>query len=90
MLKIFQVDGDSLFPLFEDKNLLLCIKVKNPKVGDVVVFMHKNYGFMIKKIDHIKNGAYFVLGTSSDSKDSRDFGYVKKEDIKYKVLFKIW
>ncbi len=90
MLKIFQINGNSLFPLFEDKSLVLCLKSKNFKTGDIAVFTHQTHGFMIKKIDHIKNDKYYMLGTSADSIDSRDFGYVEKNELKYRVLFKIF
>ncbi len=89
MLKIFQIEGNSLFPLFEDKNLVLCIKTKKPKVGDIVVFTHDTYGLMIKQVKTIKDNQYYLIGTNPDSIDSRIFGFVDKQNIKYKALFKL-
>ncbi len=90
MLKIFKIQGDSLFPLFKDKDLVLCLKTKNPKVKDTVVFYQKQHGIMIKQVQNIKNNQCFLIGTNPDSIDSRDFGYIDAKDIKYKVLFKLF
>ncbi len=89
MIKIFKIKGDSLFPLFKDKNLVLCIKTKKPKLNDIVVFSHKKYGLMIKQVKKIQNNQYYLIGTSPDSIDSRTFGLIEQKNIKYKVLFKI-
>ena len=42
---------------------------------------------MIKQIKSINEEAYFLQGTDPFSIDSRDFGTIHREDIKYKVLF---
>jgi type IV secretory pathway protease TraF len=43
---------------------------------------------MIKQIKAIEENGYFVQGTDAFSIDSRDFGVIPKDSIKYKVLFK--
>ena len=45
---------------------------------------------MIKQITKIENKKYYVEGTSSFSIDSRNFGYLDKKELLYKVLFKIF
>mgnify|MGYP002477854223 FL=1 len=93
MFKIFKCEGNSLFPLYKDSQIILAIK-KNRflrfKVGDVIVFFHKDYGLMIKIIKKIKDNSFYVVGTNPDSIDSRNFGYISKNDIKYKVLFRVF
>lgn len=90
MLKIFKIKGDSLFPLFKDNQLVLATKIFKPKIGDIVVFYHKNHGLMIKQIQKIQNDNFFLVGTVPNSIDSRNFGFIPKKDIKYKVLCKIF
>jgi phage repressor protein C with HTH and peptisase S24 domain len=90
MIKLFKCEGNSLFPLYKDGQIVFCIKTRNPKVGDVVVFYQKMYGMMIKKIERIQDDNYYLVGTNADSIDSRNFGFIPKDDIKYKVLFKIF
>lgn len=89
MLKLFKIKGDSLFPLFKDKQLVVALKSKNIKlkIGDIVVFYQKDYGLMIKKIQKIQNNSYYLIGTVPHSIDSRNFGYITKDDIKYKIIF---
>ncbi|RLA62979.1 MAG: hypothetical protein DRQ78_07350 [Epsilonproteobacteria bacterium] len=91
MLKIFQISGHSLYPLYKDKQRVLCRKVfKHTKIKpqDTIVFKEATHGLMIKQVKHSKNAQYFVQGTDPFSQDSRDFGYITFQAIKYKVLFK--
>lgn len=92
MLRLFKISGNSLFPLYKDGERVLCRKVfKNTKikVDDTVVFEKNSYGMMIKQVRHVDNKRYFVEGTEPMSIDSRNFGTLLQEEIKYKVLFKV-
>jgi len=91
MIRLFKVSGHSLFPLIQEGERICCIKVFNftkLKISDIVVFKNASYGLMIKEIKAIDQKGYFVQGTDPFSVDSRDFGSLKKNSIKYKVLFK--
>lgn len=56
-----------------------------PKVGDIVAFK-KDEKEMIKRIQKIK-GKIFVSGDNTkESTDSRNFGWIKREDIIGKVI----
>lgn len=89
MVKIFKIRGDSLFPLLKNNELVLAAKFLSLKPHDIVVFKEQKHGLMIKQIQNIKDDKLFLVGTSPSSIDSRNFGYICKKDIKYKVLFKI-
>ncbi|MBL4729828.1 MAG: S26 family signal peptidase [Sulfurimonas sp.] len=92
MLKIFKIKGNSLYPLYLDGQLVVCIKVYKfykLKTNNVIVFSKEGYGQMIKRIEKIVDDKYFVQGTGIDSIDSRDFGLVALEDISYKVIYKV-
>lgn len=53
-----------------------------------MVFEKEGYGMMIKNVKLVENNAYFVEGTNPASIDSRDFGALSQNELKYKVLFK--
>ena len=57
----------------------------------VVVFKHKRYGTMIKKIAGVSGdgGRLTVTGTHPDSVDSRDFGPIKVNDVVGRVIWHI-
>ena len=96
MIKLFKISGDSLYPIYKNKDIVLSLslKITKLKVNDIVVFKHKNYGLMIKKIQEIsiKNNQkfYYLVGTNASSIDSRNFGYIPENNITNKVLFKIF
>jgi hypothetical protein len=91
MIKLFKVSGHSLFPLLQDGQRVFCIKIfkfTSLNISNIVVFHKEPHGLMIKQIKSIDKEAYFLQGTNAYSIDSRDFGTVNKDKIKYKVLFK--
>lgn len=62
--------------------------LSKPKVGDVVVLRRGK--FIIKRIARIKDNKVFIIGDNkSESTDSRSFGWLNKELIIGKVMFKI-
>jgi len=93
MLKLFKIEGDSLYPFFKDGQRVLCIKAfkfLKLNLNDFIVFQKKDYGLMIKQIISIENEGLFVKGTASNSIDSRDFGLLLENEIKYKVILKLF
>lgn len=91
MFKFFAVSGHSLYPILKDGQRVVCLKVfsfTQLKPKNIVVFEKEPYGLMIKEIKSIEHDHYFVQGTNADSIDSRDFGAISRNQIKYKLLFK--
>ena len=91
MLQLFKISGNSLYPLYKDGQRVVCRKVfqnTKIKVNDTIVFEKENYGIMIKQVTSVDKNNYFVEGTDPMSIDSRNFGSLKLDEIKYKVLFK--
>lgn len=89
MLKLFKIQGNSLFPFYKDGQRVLCVKVfgfSKLNINDIVVFHKNNYGYMIKEIKSVDKDGFFVQGTDSLSIDSRNFGAIKKHEILYKVI----
>lgn len=81
-----------MFPKFADNDSVLVSSIPfmftKPKKGDVVVF--EKYGrHYIKRIKKIKDEKYFLVGDNKkDSQDSRRFGFVNRNQIKGKIIFK--
>ena len=91
MIKILKIKGNSLYPHLQEGQRVICIKnfkFLKLNINDYVVFEKQGYGLMIKQISAIENGSYFVRGTDFNSIDSRNFGIISRDEIKYKVLFK--
>lgn len=93
MLRLFKVKGDSLDPYFKDKETLLCRKLfsfNRIAVNDFVVFKHDKEGMMIKRVDEIKEKGFYVKGETPFSLDSRNFGLLTKDQLLFKVMFKLY
>ena len=89
MIKLFKIEGDSLYPFFKNGQRVLCIKtfkLVKLNVGDFVVFYKKEYGLMVKKIKYIYQDNVYLEGTTPMSIDSRNFGTVSLSEIKYKLF----
>ena len=90
MIRVFKVEGNSLYPHLKGGQRIICYKVftfNKIKVGDFVVFTKSPHGLIIKQVTKVHKGQYFVQGTDPMSIDSRDFGYLHHHDIKYKRIF---
>lgn len=61
---------------------------KNTKVriGDFVVFYKSEYGLMVKQVSNIIEGKFYVQGTDAYSIDSRNFGLIDSQSLRYKVV----
>lgn len=89
MIKLLKVDGNSLYPYLKDGQRIVCMKVfkfSRIRCGDLVVFSKKPYGLMIKRVESVDNGRFFVQGTDPMSIDSRNFGLIERADIYYKKI----
>jgi signal peptidase I len=92
MIRIFKVEGNSLYPYLKDGQKIICLKVfefSQIALGDFIVFSKKPYGLMIKRVERVNNGMFFVQGTDPMSIDSRNFGFIERTDIKYKKWIQI-
>ena len=62
---------------------------KNPQIGDIVAF-RKAEKILIKRITKIKEKEYFLEGDNNrDSLDSKNFGFILRENIIGKVIYKL-
>jgi nickel-type superoxide dismutase maturation protease len=95
IIKILKVLGDSLSPEFKNGDYLFIsmipILLGFLKMGDVVVFTHRIYGRMVKRVSDIdrERNVVHVKGTHEYSVDSEQLGPISKKDLKGKVIWHI-
>lgn len=94
-LPLFRVSikENSMSPYLKNGDNILAIKYffSKPKVGEIIIFKHTAPPFIfIKRITKDINDNYFVEGDNKkESVDSREFGYVKRNQILGKMILKI-
>jgi len=90
MFKVLKIEGDSMYPFLKNGETILCMKplLNSFSKDDIVIFNHEKEGLMIKKLTKINENGFYVEGTTPYSIDSSIFGYLQKEDILYKMIFK--
>lgn len=95
MLKLFRVSGNSMLPVYQDRDFVLVSKIPYlfgaAKQGDVIAFRHEVYGTMIKKVKTVSphKDEIYVTGTQENSIDSRRFGPITRPDVMGKVIWHI-
>ena len=89
----FRVQGLSMLPLLEPKDLVLVSPVKQVSVGDIIVLRHpfKTDVTLIKYVAFVNDqGAVYVLGTNlKESTDSRTLGWISHKLIYGRVQSRI-
>ena len=92
MLRIHKVAGDSMSPDYQEGDFVALITLpfflKRIKVGDTIIFEHKLYGTLIKRIASFdpETAEAYVEGTQPDSLDSRRLGTIRRDAIRGKVI----
>ena len=92
MLRIHKVSGDSMSPDFQEGDFVILITaplfLKRLKIGDTIIFGHKLYGTLIKRIASFdpETAEVYVEGTQPDSLDSHRLGTIRPEAIRGKVV----
>lgn len=66
------------------------IGYKNPDFSDIVTFKHDE-DLLIKRVKDVSSeGDLFVVGDNADNSfDSRNFGYISKDNLDGKAIIKI-
>lgn len=95
LFPLVEVCGDSMNPTYVDGDYVLTKRVffrKKVRVGDVLIFKcPRDYDRLnIKRVDditYVGGVHYYFLGdNSSDSYDSRNYGFVSKNRVYSKVI----
>ncbi|MEK7451052.1 MAG: nickel-type superoxide dismutase maturation protease [Patescibacteria group bacterium] len=90
LLSKIKVLGHSMEPTLKQNQIVMVSSIpyffKKPKVGDIVVLKRQKY--IIKRIAAIKKEQIFVIGDNKkESRDSRHFGWIEKDNILGKVIY---
>lgn len=93
LLQKYKISGHSMEPILKNKDSILVSGLlylfKKPKINDIVAFVYKDK-VLVKRIVKITNEKYFLAGDNNkDSFDSREFGFVSKNQILGKIIYKL-
>lgn len=86
---VYNISGRSMCPTFHHGDRVVAIKkwLTSIKKDDVVVIKNKREILLIKRVQHIQNKKYFVVGDNEkESTDSRKFGWISNKDIIGRVI----
>lgn len=92
-LSLFRVVGHSMEPTIKNGAIVVVSSIPylftSPKEGDIILFTTVGKMF-VKRIKKAESGKYFLEGDNkSDSLDSRKMGWIDRNDIIGKIIFKI-
>jgi nickel-type superoxide dismutase maturation protease len=86
-------EGVSMNPTLKDGEVVLVDRDAKIEVGDIVVAKHpiEQVSEIVKRVQSInERGHYYLVGDNlNNSNDSRNFGAVKREYIKGKVVARL-
>jgi len=88
----FRISGHSMEPSIKNGQKVLVSSIpyffSKPKCSDIVAF-RKIEKVFVKRIIKISEGKYFLKGDNEkDSFDSREFGWIERENFIGKLIFK--
>lgn len=87
MLSIRRIIGQSMQPTLKEGQIVISIKRKRYKVGQIVIARQNNKE-VIKRVSEVYGGYYNLLGDNlAKSTDSRQYGLVKDNDILGRLIF---
>lgn len=91
--KITFVQGCSMYPTLQENDFLICNTLdKDVEIGDIVIIkplicFSDNY--VIKRVTNVSDSKIFIEGDNKEhSFDSRNVGWIDKENILGTILFK--
>jgi len=86
-MRLRRVVGNSMLPTLVPNQIVIVIRPRQIQVGDVVIVLHNNLE-KIKRVAKKEAGKVYILGdNSSESTDSRTFGWLNEDTIVGKVIW---
>jgi phage repressor protein C with HTH and peptisase S24 domain len=75
-VRIVRVSGNSMSPDYRDGDFVLVgrYRVRKPRPGDDIVFRHRDFGTLLKRIGRIESGRLLVHGLNGLSADPSALG----------------
>ena len=89
MFSLFQVEGDSMSPIYTDGDYLLLRRFfRRLRVGERVVVEHDTYGLIVKEIARVSSEKGIQLtGTNVASVSSEKMGWCEHKQVIGKVVW---
>ena len=81
--------GDSMYPTYQSKTLLLCKRTKDVVVDDVILFKISGKSAVHRIITKYENGSLVWYTTKGDGNAKQDLLPVTREHISCKVVKKL-
>ena len=77
-MRLVRVTGNSMAPDYQDGDYVLTIPYgrRRPRVGDDVVFVHPDFGRLLKRVERIQDGVMSFTGINALSADSAALGTI--------------
>ena len=77
-MRIVKVRGDSMLPRYRDGDFVVTARYgrRRPQPGDDVVFMHPDFGMLLKRIERVDDGRLTLRGLNILSADPAALGSV--------------
>ena len=86
-IKVRRVDGESMRPALKHGRVVIGVPASKLTVGSVVI-AEVNNREIIKRVGKLRAREVFLLGDNqSCSTDSRNFGWISREQITAKVIW---
>ncbi len=91
MFRLIRITGDSMSPDYQDGDFVFLMNIFKGRIkrGDVIVFVNRLYGPLIKRIEKITREGIYVVGTAENSLDSRRLGPVNPDAVQGRVIWHI-
>ena len=87
MILLRRVVGDSMLPGLPADRLVIALRTRRPRPGQVVFVRHDGREKM-KRVQKVADGQVFLLGDNPDrSTDSRHFGWLPAEVVFARVVW---
>lgn len=85
-----RVLGNSMVPTLSTGDFLLVRQTRTLKIGDLVVIVQGENNLIKRVVDENRNQVWLSGDNLRESNDSRNFGWVDKNQIIGKVILRYW
>lgn len=87
LITIRRIVGDSMLPSLKQGQIVIGVRARNIRAGDVVVVRHNGLE-KIKRVKERRGDKLFLIGdNTSRSTDSRNFGWLHIGSVTAKIIW---
>ncbi len=85
-----RVVGNSMLPTLQPGDFLLVKRTQDFFIGDLVVVLHGENKLIKRVVDEQQNQIWLSGDNVRESNDSRNFGWMDKNQVFGKVILRYW